>query len=88
MPVLLFQLLFFFNLRLHETAARLNNEAHLGGDTEVRDNQKLKLLEEGLTGELVLIAVRLHEILHANRLDLHNVSDIEVEDPFILVQEA
>ena len=88
MPVLLFQLLFFFNLRLHETAAGLNDEAHLGGDTEVRDDQKLKFLEEGLTRKLVLITVRLHEVLHSNRLDLHDVADVKVKDPFILVQEA
>ena len=88
MPVLLLELLFFFYLGLHETTAGLNDEAHLGRDTEVRDDHKLKFLQEGLTRELVLVTVGLHEVLHANWLDLHDVADVQVEDPFILVQET
>lgn len=49
MPVLLLQLLLFLDLWLHEALPLLDNEAHLRGDTEVRDDQELQLLQEGLS---------------------------------------
>jgi len=35
----------------------------------------------------MLITVRLHEVFHSNWLDLHDVADVQIQDPFILVQE-
>jgi len=35
----------------------------------------------------VLITVRLHEIFHSNWLDLHNVANVQIQDPCVLVQE-
>lgn len=86
-PVLLLHLFLFFDLWLHKAAAGLNDETHLGGHAEVAHDQKLQLLQEGFTGKLVLIAVGLHEVLHPYWLDLHDVTNIEVEDPLVLVQE-
>ena len=50
MPVFLFQLFFLFDVGLHEAAAGLNDETHFCGDAEVRDDEELQLLQEGLTG--------------------------------------
>mgnify|MGYP000049743692 CR=1 FL=1 len=36
----------------------------------------------------MLITVRLHKILHANGLDLHDITYVKVEDPLILIEEA
>lgn len=36
----------------------------------------------------MLIAVRVHKVLHPGRLDLHYVANVKVEDPFILIEEA
>ena len=85
MPVLLLELLLLFDLRFHEAATGLHDESHLGGDAEIADNKQLKLFQEGFAGKLVLVTVRLHEVLHSNWLDLHDVTDIQIQDPFILV---
>ena len=36
----------------------------------------------------MLISVRLHKVLHSYWLDLHDVSDVKIQYPFILVQET
>ena len=66
----------------------MNDEPHLCGNAKVRYDEQLKFFQERLTGELMLIAIRLKKVLHSHRLDLHDVSDVQIQNPFVLVKEA
>lgn len=87
-PVLLLQLSFLLGLWLHQSLPLLDDETHLCGHAEVRDDEQLKLFQEGLARQLQFIARRLHEVSHSYWLDLHDVADVQIEDPLILVQKA
>ena len=88
MPVFLLQLLFLFDVRLHKARPALNDKPKFSGYTEVRDHEQLQLLEERLPAELLFIPIKSKEISHPYRLDLHDVANVEVHNPFILVQES
>lgn len=87
-PILLLELLLFLHFWLHEAGPRGNDESHFGRDAEVGDNEELKLLQERLPGQLVLVPVSLHEVFHPHWGHLHDVSDVEIQNPLVLVQKA
>jgi hypothetical protein len=84
-PVLLLHLLLLLHVGTHEAIAGLNDESLFGGDTEVGYDEQLEFFEEGLAGELGLIAHAGHEVPHAHGLDLHDVADVQVHYPLALV---
>jgi hypothetical protein len=88
MPVLLLKLLLLLCLGFHEARPRLNNESKLCGNAEIRYNQQLKLFQEAFPRELMFISVELEEVPHSYWLNLHNITYVEVQNPFILIEEA
>lgn len=89
MPVLALKLSLALDWGRKVLLSALQDESHLGGDTEVGHAQEGDLLEEGLSRQLALVAgLREHVGLEAHWLQLHDVADVEGVDPLVLVKKA
>ena len=87
MPELAFELSFLLYFWLQVLSPRLKQESHLSAHAEVWHNQNWEFSEERVSAELHLVICLLKKVFHADRLDLHNIADVEVINPLILIQK-
>ena len=87
-PELAFKFALFLDLGLEVGGARLQQESHLRAHAEVRHDQDGEFAEERVPAQLHLVAALVEELLHGERLDLHDIADIQIVDPLVLVEEA
>ena len=78
----------FLNFWLVVLGSGLEQEAHLRTHAEVGHRQYAELAEKRVPAQFDLILVLLEELLHRYRLDLHDVADVQIVDPLVLVEEA
>lgn len=87
MPVLAFEFLLFLKRR-DTVCLGLHDEAHLGRNTEVGNHSEGYFKEERVTGELNFIPSVGQALRHCYGLQLHDVANIQIIDPLVLVQVA
>lgn len=88
MPEFALKLSFFLYFWLQVLGSRLKQEPHLCTHAEVRDGQDRQLAEEGFSAELDFVLVFLKELFHRNRLNLHYVANVQIVDPFVLIEKS
>ena len=88
MPTFTFKLPLFLDLWLQILRTRLQQEAHLSAHAEVRHNQDGQFAEERVSTQLQLITRLMQKLFHRDGLNLHDVANIQIEDPLVLIEEA
>lgn len=88
MPELALLLSLFLHLRLQIIRSRLQKETHFSAHAKVGDRNNRKLLQKVVPRQLHLIPILLQKLFHLKWLNLHNVSNVHIENPFVLVQKT
>jgi hypothetical protein len=84
-PILTLKLSITFNFWLKEVCPRLQKKPHLSRHAEVAYRKDRQILQEHITTKLKLIVSLTKQVPHSNRLDLHDVADVQIKDPFVLI---
>jgi len=66
----------------------LAEESKLGTDAEVGDREENDLFEHGVPAQFVTVVNVEVEFFEAHRKQVHNITDIQIEDPVVLVFDA
>jgi len=85
---LLGSLLYRKIFELADLVLELDDEADLSGRAEVADDEEADHFEEGFSGHALVVGAHLAHFFLAKGGNLHDVADVQVLDPFGLVQEA
>lgn len=89
MPILTFVFTFLSYLWFKILTPRVQQESHLCAHTEVPNNHVTEFLEEAVSLKFCFVSVLSEEIVgKRDGVDLHDVSDIQILDPFVLVQKS
>lgn len=88
-PIFTLVLAFLLDRVLVVLASRVQQEPHLRAHAEVAHSEDAQFLEEGVARKLGLVARLLQEVgLHGDRADLHDVPNVQVLNPLVLIQKA
>ena len=88
MPIFAFKLALFLNFWFQILGPGLEQESHFSAHTEVGYDKDGEFTKERVSAELSLVIDLVEELLHRYRLDLHNVANIQIVNPLVLIEET
>jgi len=88
MPIFAFQLALFLNFWFQILGSGLQQKAHFGTHAEVSNDQDGKLGKEGVPAQFAFVICFGEKFFHCYGLNLHNVANIQIVNPLVLVQKA
>ena len=67
---------------------KLDDESNLSADAEVAHAQEANRLKERKSVQFLLVPAKRRQILQLYRCDLHDIANVEGQDPFRLIEKA
>jgi len=88
-PIFTFNFALLFDLRLQVLTSRVQQKPHLCRHAEVAHREDAQLFEEWVPWKFNFIALDLQKVcLHLQRTNLHYVPNIQILNPFILIEKT